>query len=101
MQTKRGDEQTDKKQELRELNMHMCVNTQLQSQGPPMHTGLPATTYSQAGEEACDSAIPGSRDTKPEEPSACQVDDNFLPATGFCNLCNSQCSIHANFKFCY
>lgn len=29
MQTKRGNEQTDKKQELRELNMHMCVNTQL------------------------------------------------------------------------
>lgn len=37
-------------------------------------------------------------ETKPEEPSTCPHDDSFLPATGFYILCNSQCSIHANFK---
>lgn len=96
-----SNQQIDKKQELRELNIHMRMDTELEPQILPMRAGLPATIYPQAGQEACDSDILGSRNTKPDEPSACSVDDKFLPATGFCILCNSQCSIHANFKICY
>lgn len=46
-----------RKQEFRELNIHTCRNREL-----PMHVGLPATNYPQAGEEACDSDSLGSSD---------------------------------------